>query len=117
MGVGLGRLAVRRPAGVADADRARERMGCEFGLEILKLALGPPPLQPAVLEGRDAGRVVAAVFESLQRLDDRPGDRPPPQDAYNAAHRLLTPQRAPNRTSTAIGRRAAPSQVTMDEGL
>ena len=92
MGVGLGRLAMRRPAGVADADRAREGMGRELGLEILEFALGAPPLEPPVLEGRDAGRVVAAVFESLERLDDGPRDRPPPQHAHYAAHRLLTPE-------------------------
>ena len=91
MGVGLGRLAVRRPAGVADADRARERIAHELGLEILEFALGAPPLQTAVLQGRNAGRVVAAIFESLQRLDDRPGDRPPPQHAHYAAHRRYVP--------------------------
>ena len=55
MGVGDGRLAVGRPAGVADADCAGERLGGEFGLEVLELALGAPPLEPAVLERRDAG--------------------------------------------------------------
>ena len=64
----------------------------ELGLEILEFALGAPPLEPAVLERRDAGQVVAAVFESLERLDDGPRDRPPPQHAHNAAHRLLTPE-------------------------
>ena len=75
MGVGLGRLAVGRPAGVADADRALERLGGEPRLEIAELALGPTPGEPAVLEGRDAGRVVAPVFETLQRVDDRTRDR------------------------------------------
>ena len=55
MGVGLGRLAVRRPARVADADRAGERAACELGLEILELALGAPTFEFAVLEGRNAG--------------------------------------------------------------
>src|SRR5208337_404725 len=42
MGVGLGRLAMRRPTRVADADRAQEWRGGELGLEVLKLALGAP---------------------------------------------------------------------------
>ena len=55
-----------------------ERLGGKFRLEVLELALGPPPVQPAVLERRDAGRIVAAVFEAFQRIDDRPGDRTRP---------------------------------------
>ena len=116
MGVGLGRLAVRRPAGVADADRAGERLGGELGLEVLELALGAPPLEPAVLERRDAGRIIAAVFEPLERIDDRPGDRPAAQDADNAAHRRYVPL-CPNRAGQRLGRGSAGAQVTFDEGL
>ena len=65
MGVGFGGLAMRRPAGVADADRAAERRRGKFRLQVLELALGAPPLQPAVLERRHAGGIVAAVFEPL----------------------------------------------------
>ena len=50
MGVGLGRLAVGRPAGVADADRAGKRMRGEFGFQILEFALGAAPREPAVLK-------------------------------------------------------------------
>ncbi len=91
MGVGLGRLAVCRPTRMADADRTVERLSGELGLEVLELALGAPPRELSVLEGRDSGRVVAPIFDPLQRLDNRARDRPRPQDAYNAAHRLLTP--------------------------
>ena len=55
MGVGDRRLAVGRPARMSDADRPAERLGGEFGLEVLELALGAPPLEPAVFERRDAG--------------------------------------------------------------
>ena len=92
MGVGLGRLAVRRPAGVADADRAQERRGGELGLEVLELALGAPAFELAVLERRDARRIIAAVFEPLQRVDDRARDRPRPENADNSAH----PQGSPS---------------------
>ena len=43
VGVALGRTAVRRPAGVADADRAARAARCvEARLEIAQLALGAP---------------------------------------------------------------------------
>jgi hypothetical protein len=55
MGVGLGRLAVGRPAGVADANGAFERLAVQPRLEIAELALGPPPGQRAMLQRGDAG--------------------------------------------------------------
>ena len=55
MGVGDRRLAVGRPARMSDADRPGERLGGKFGLEVLELALGAPPLEPAIFERRDAG--------------------------------------------------------------
>ena len=76
---------------MSDADRPAERLGGEFGLEVLELALGPPPFQPAVFERRDAGGIVAAVFKAFERIEDRPGDRTPAQHADNAAHRRNIP--------------------------
>ena len=64
----------------------RERRGGELGLEVLKLALGAPALELAVLERRDARRIVAAVFEALQRIDDRARDRSRSENANNPAH-------------------------------
>ncbi len=86
MGVVLGRLAVGRPAGVADADRTRERRGGELRLEVLQLSLGAPARELAVFERGDAGRVVAAVFQALQRLHDGACDRPRPENADNSTH-------------------------------
>ena len=91
MGVGDGRLAMRRPAGVADADRAAQRLGGELGLEVLQLALGAPSLEPAVVERRNASGIIAAIFEAFERIHDRPGDRTAAQDADNAAHRRNPP--------------------------
>ena len=48
MGVDLVRLAVRRPARVADADRARQRRLRQLQLEVAQLALGAAALEPAV---------------------------------------------------------------------
>ena len=86
MGVALGGLAVGRPARVADADRARQRLAAEPRLEVHKLALGAPALDVAVDQGGDAGRIVAAIFQALQRLDQQGGDRRLADDSDDAAH-------------------------------
>src|ERR1700727_2336080 len=86
MGVAFGRLAMRRPARMADANRPAKRRGGELRLQVPKLALGAPPLQLAVLERRHAGGIVAAIFEPLQRIDNRAGDRPGPENPDNSTH-------------------------------
>ena len=48
MGVVVGRRAMRRPAGMRDADRAGQRMRRELAREVVELALGAPPLDRAV---------------------------------------------------------------------
>ena len=67
MGVGFRRLAVGRPARMADADLARQRRGFEAGFEVLQLALGAHARQRAMLQRRHAGGIIAAIFQSLQR--------------------------------------------------
>ena len=78
MRVAFGRPAVGRPAGMPDADRAGERLARELGFEIAQLALGAPARELAVFERGDAGGIVAAVFEPLERIDERAatGSRP-----------------------------------------
>ena len=49
MGVVLGRLAVGRPAGVADADGAVQRLAAQPRLEVAQLALGAAARQRAAL--------------------------------------------------------------------
>ena len=88
MRVVLGRPAVRRPAGVADADRARQRLARELLFQILELAFGAPARQHAMLERGDAGGIVAAIFEALERVDKQRRDRLAADDPDNAAHPL-----------------------------
>ena len=92
MGVALGGLAVGRPARVADADRARQRLAAEPRLEVHKLALGAPALDVAVDQGGDAGRIVAAIFQALQRLDQQGGDGSLADDSDDAAHGRSRPR-------------------------
>jgi hypothetical protein len=63
--VALRRCAVRRPAGVADADLSVERLGGKHLLERLDLALGAATFEPAVDEAGDPGGVIAAVLQAL----------------------------------------------------
>ena len=86
MGVALGRLAVGRPAGVADAGVAADRVLDQQVGERDQLADGAAALEAAVLQRGDAGAVVAAVLEPLQRLEDQRRDLVPPEDADDAAH-------------------------------
>ena len=54
--------------------------------QVLELAFGAPPRQHAVLERRHAGRIVAAVFEALERIDELRRSRLTADDSDNAAH-------------------------------
>ena len=90
MGVALGRLAVGRPARVADADGAGQRLDAEPRLEIHQLAFGAAALDVAVVQGGDAGRVVAAIFQPLQRLDQQGRDGRFADDSDDAAHGMLS---------------------------
>jgi hypothetical protein len=96
MCVVLGRASVRGPTGVADANRAAERLEREHCFQILELAFGAPPREDTVLERRHAGRVVAAIFEALECFDELRGDRLAADDSDNAAHSSM---HSPNRVA------------------
>src|SRR5215469_437449 len=86
MRVGLRWHAMRRPARVADADQALHWLFLDEIGERLQLALGAAALDRAVDEGRDAGRIIAAIFEAAEPVDQKRSDLLPPDDADNAAH-------------------------------
>ena len=114
MSVGLGRLAVRRPARVADADRAEERLGRQPRLEIAQLALGAAALDMAALQRRDAGRIVAAVFEPLQGVHDLARHRAGSKHANNSTHPVRS---RPRRTPPGVKRAIPLAQLTLDEEM
>jgi len=66
MRVGLRRLAVRRPAGVADAGMAGERRRLQQRLEILQLAFCAAAVEPRAFQRRDAGGIVSAILSRLR---------------------------------------------------
>src|SRR5207244_12886705 len=88
----LARLALRRPARVADADRARHRLAFEPRHQVRQFALGAPALDPAIDQGRDPGRIVAAIFEPLEAADQLGCDRFLGDDPDDAAHQRFFPR-------------------------
>ncbi len=91
MGVGLVRLAVRRPARVADADRAGKRRAGELLLEILAACRWPAGgSELAIFQRRDRRRSHSRDIRgasALRRIAAR--NRTPSQYADNATHNCL----------------------------
>ena len=73
MGVFLGRLAVGRPAGMPEPHGTLDRRFLEQGLQIGELAGSAPAddLALAVLDERQARRIVAAVLKPLEPLHQK----------------------------------------------
>src|SRR5207302_249104 len=69
MGVLFRRTAVSRPSRMAEAVNAVERFGFNRRFEISQLARAAPALDAAVAHHGDAGRVVTAVFETAQPIE------------------------------------------------
>src|ERR1700751_2073039 len=86
MRVALSRLAMRGPAGMADTDIARERIGAQTRLEVFQFAFGATALQAIAFQRRDAGGIVTAIFQALERIDQLLGNRPASQNADDPAH-------------------------------
>src|SRR5262245_33939556 len=71
MGILIGRSPVRGPARVADADRARRRRLGQFFLQQVDAARGLYDGKLTLGSDRhDTGTVVAAVFQSVESLDE-----------------------------------------------
>ena len=88
----LDRLTVRRPARMADSDRAAHRLLLQSRYEVRQFALGAAALDAAVDQGRDARRIVAAIFEALEGADQLVGDRFLGDDSDDAAHQRFFPR-------------------------
>src|SRR5258706_10155223 len=70
MGVLVGGLTVGRPARVADADGASQRVFHEQSFEVRELADTAAYLDALTIQSGDARGIVAAILESLQRADE-----------------------------------------------
>ena len=63
-----------------------ERLARELGFEIAQLALGTPAAELTAIQSGDAGGIIAPIFEPLERIDQRGGDRVTAENAHNSAH-------------------------------
>src|SRR5262249_47268484 len=82
----LARRAVGRPARMADAANAFQWMLGQKLLQVAQLALGAPAREDAVFQGSDAGRIIAAIFEPFERIDQPADGRFFPEYANDSAH-------------------------------
>ncbi len=88
------RRAMRSPSRVGDPDPSAKRLGLQFPLQVVELALGPATLERAVFKRADARRVVAAIFEPLEPVEQPPGNILVTDDANNSAHSIPPPSRS-----------------------
>src|SRR5690348_4040640 len=90
MGVLFRRTPVGRPTSVADSVGAFERLQADDLFQVAQLAFGAANLQATTIAGHgDPSRVVAAIFQPAQAIND---DRHDPLFAhvtYNSAHNGL----------------------------
>src|SRR5579862_5216721 len=94
MGILFRGTAVGGPAGVADAVGAVERLQADDLFQIAQLAFGATYLQAVAVAGHgDSGRIIAAILEPPQPVDDDRHNPLLPYIANNAAHTgpLATP--------------------------
>ncbi len=87
MGIVDGRRAMGGPAGVGDADRSAERLARQLAGQVFELSFGPPPSQLAMVDGADAGAIVAAIFEALEAIEQPLRDQRFPDNRNDPAHR------------------------------
>ncbi len=90
MGIALGRRAVGGPAGMADARGAVERPAIEDGGEVAQLALGAAAVDCLAIQGRDAGAVIAAIFETAEGFEDERRGGARAENANDAAHQRVS---------------------------
>jgi hypothetical protein len=87
MGILFGRPAVRRPAGVADAIRSVKRFEPYRLFEIAQLSLGAPQRKIVIfVNDGNARRIVTAIFQFPQAVDDQRHNLFIPNVSDNSAH-------------------------------
>ncbi len=87
----LVRLAVRRPARVAHAERAVQLVLDELRLEIRELPFRAHHVHAVAVHDGDAGRVIAAVLEFFQAADQNRDDITRPDVSDDSAHACFVP--------------------------
>src|SRR5215831_1482791 len=91
MGIVLCRTSMGRPARMTDADGSAERLAFKARFKRAQLAFGASAAEHAFVEGGDARRVIAAIFETLERIDELAGDRLGSENSDDPAHPIGWP--------------------------
>ena len=89
MGIGFVGNTVRRPAGVSDADHARQRLFRKSLLQVEELSFRPATVHRAIVDGGYTRRIVTAIFETLQRIDKPFSNGLGSDNSDNSAHIFL----------------------------
>src|SRR3546814_14761396 len=71
---------------MCDSDPSGQRIGGKRLRQIIELSFGAPPFDMPVDDGRDARRVIAAIFQPPQPFDQPVGYLVLAQNADDAAH-------------------------------
>jgi hypothetical protein len=69
-----------------DPARTGERLAGKPCFQVTQLALGALARELPVFQGREAGGIITAVFEPLERVEQRGGDRLSPENTDDSAH-------------------------------
>src|SRR5438874_2163653 len=94
MGIFLGGAAMGGPAGVANAVGAVERLEANDLFQIAQLAFGAADLEAITISAHgNAGRVIAAIFEAPQAIQDDRNDPLLTYISHNSAHAMLLPNK------------------------
>ncbi len=97
MRVHLGWLPVGGPAGMADADGPPWRLLLQNSLELSELADATSDLDAATAQQCETGRVVAAVLEAPQSLEDNARRILLADVSYDSTHRRVHPRCKPGQ--------------------
>lgn len=91
MGVFFGRTPVRSPAGVSDPVGSVEGIELDGLFEVAQLAFGATHLEALTVTGYgDSCRVISAIFQTTQAINDDGDDSLLSNVTDNAAHQLCS---------------------------
>ncbi len=91
MGIVDRRRAVRRPAGVRDTGVAVQLCSGQLARQIVQLAFGSATFELSIMHGADAGRVITAIFQALQAVEQALSHDLATDDPDNSAHSTSCP--------------------------
>jgi hypothetical protein len=75
---------------MCDADVAVQRVRLELAGKIVELPFGAPPRELSMVDRADAGRVITAIFEALEPVEQPLRDITRSDNSDNSAH-AMTP--------------------------